>query len=87
MMEKEKKKNPFRLTKDTLAIREFVLVLLNNGIGSIGADDDYMHGNLHVDISHLGPHKVAKACWGAKGKSYERIYAPKWLTTAFDNRV
>ena len=74
-------------SKDIDALRDFVLVLLNNGIGSIGADDDYMTGNLHVDISHLGPHKSEKACWGAKAKEYRRKHAPQWLTSAFDNRV
>jgi len=70
-------------SKDIDALREFVLVLLKNGITSIGADDDYMSGNLHVDIASNSP----AACWGAKGKSYRRIYAPQWLTSAFDNRV
>ena len=74
-------------SKDIAALREFVLILLKNGIGSVGADNDYMNGNLHLDIAHLGPYKYSKACWGAKGKSYKRIYAPQWLTTAFDNRV
>jgi len=76
-----------RSSKDIDALRDFVLVLLKNGIGSIGADDDYMTGNLHVDIAHLGPHKITKACWGAKNKDYSRIHAPQWLTSAFDNRV
>ena len=74
-------------SKDLAALREFVLVLLKNGIGSVGADNDYMNGNLHLDIAHLGPYKYSKACWGASGSSYKRIYAPQWLTSAFDNRV
>ena len=74
-------------SKDLAALREFVLILLNNGIGSVGADSDYMNGNLHLDIAHLGPYKYSKACWGASGSSYKRIYAPQWLSSAFDNRV
>lgn len=74
-------------SKDIAALREFVLILLKNGIGSVGADSDYMNGNLHLDIAHLGPYKYSKACWGASGSSYRRIYAPQWLSSAFDNRV
>ena len=70
-------------SKDIKELREFVLILLKNGITSIGADSDYMDGNLHVDIATNSP----AACWGAKGSSYRRIYAPEWLTSAFDNRV
>ena len=74
-------------SKDIAALREFVLILLKNGIGSVGADIDYMNGNLHLDIAHLGPYKYSKACWGASGSSYRRKYAPQWLASAFDNRV
>ena len=74
-------------SKDIAALREFVLILLKNGIGSVGADSDYMNGNLHLDIAHLGPYKYSKACWGASGSSYRRKYAPQWLASAFDNRV
>jgi len=74
-------------SRDIAALREFVLILLKNGIGSVGADSDYMNGNLHLDIAHLGPYKYAKACWGASGSSYRRKYAPQWLSSAFDNRV
>ena len=74
-------------SRDIAALREFVLILLKNGIGSVGADSDYMNGNLHLDIAHLGPYKYAKACWGASGKSYRRKFAPEWLSSAFDNRV
>ena len=74
-------------SKDIAALREFVLILLKNGIGSVGADNDYMNGNLHLDIAHLGPYKYPKACWGASGSSYRRKYAPQWLSSAFDNRV
>jgi len=70
-------------SKDIKELREFVLILLKNGITSIGADSDYMSGNLHVDIATNSP----AACWGAKGSSYRRKYAPEWLTSAFDNRV
>ena len=54
---------------------------------NMDSDDDYMNGNLHLDIAHLGPYKYAKACWGASGKSYRRKFAPEWLSSAFDNRV
>lgn len=74
-------------SKDIAVLREFVLILLKNGIGSVGADSDYMNGNLHLDIAHSGPYKYSKACWGASGSSYRRIYAPQWLSSAFDNRV
>lgn len=72
--------------KDIDALQKFVTILLKNGIGSIGADSDYMNGNMHVDIAHLGPQKKVKACWGKGILGSKRIYAPKWLTSVFDNQ-
>lgn len=75
-----------RSAKDIEALQQFVVVLLKNGIGSVGADSDYMNGNMHVDIAHVGPQESPKACWGKGPKGSKRIYAPQWLTSVFDNQ-
>ena len=75
-----------RSAKDIEALQQFVVVLLKNGIGSVGADSDYMNGNMHVDIAHVGPQESVKACWGKGPKGSKRIYAPKWLSSVFDNQ-
>lgn len=75
-----------RSSKDIEALQQFVVVLLKNGIGSVGADSDYMNGNMHVDIAHVGPQESVKACWGKGPKGSKRIYAPKWLSSVFDNQ-
>ena len=66
-------------SKDIDALQSFVKLLLENGITSVGADRDYMNGNLHVDIATNSP----ATCWGASGASYKRIYAPSWLASLF----
>jgi hypothetical protein len=66
-------------SKDISALSDFVSILIKNGITSVGADDDYMNGNLHVDIAT----NSAATCWGASGDSYRRIYAPAWLVSKF----
>ena len=88
LTKEDQEKNPMRLTKDTLAIRDFVIILLKNGITSVGADDDYMNGDLHVDIANSNNGVAPIAHWG-KGppgveRKYSYIYAPKWLTTVFN---
>ena len=75
-----------RSVKDIEALQKFVAVLLKNGIGSVGADSDYMNGNMHVDIAHVGPQESPKACWGKGPLGSKRIYAPSWLTSVFDNQ-
>ena len=66
-------------SKDIDALQSFVKLLMANGITSVGADRDYMNGNLHVDIATNSP----ATCWGASGTSYKRIYAPSWLASLF----
>lgn len=66
-------------SKDIDVLQSFVKLLLENGITSVGADRDYMNGNLHVDIATNSP----ATCWGASGTSYKRIYAPSWLASLF----
>lgn len=88
LTKEDQEKNPMRLTKDTLAIRDFVIILLKNGITSVGTDDDYMNGDLHVDIANSNNGVAPIAHWG-KGppgveNRYSYIYAPKWLTTVFN---
>lgn len=73
-------------SRDISELKECIRLLLKNGIGAVGADDDYMDGNIHIDIAYKGPYKLSKTCWGAKGKSYRRIHAPAWLIDVFDNR-
>ncbi len=69
--------------KDTLAIRDFIIILLKNGITSVGADDDYMNGDLHVDIAI--PSKATPiAHWGKGPGGLKSEYAPAWLTTIFN---
>ena len=70
--------------RDILDLKEFVRILLNNGITSVGADSDYMNGNIHVDIANEA-FNVPKACWGQGPKGSKRIYAPQWLTSTFDS--
>ena len=74
--------------KDTLAIRDFIIILLKNGITSVGCDDDYMNGDLHVDIANSNNGVAPIAHWG-KGPAgvenrYSKDYAPAWLTKIFN---
>jgi hypothetical protein len=75
-----------RSAKDMLALQNFVDVLLKNGIGSVGADNDYMNGNMHIDIAHVGPQESLRACWGQGPKGSKTIYAPSWLTSVFEGK-
>ena len=73
-------------SKDTIAVKEFVVLLIKNGITSVGAHHNYMNGNLHVDIAHLNGNM--KAHWGkgpisAGSRQFSRDYAPGWLTSVF----
>ena len=72
--------------RDTLAVKEWVKVLLKNGITSVGADSDYMNGDLHLDIA-ASAGLAPKACWGKGPLGNRRIYAPSWLTSTFDSNV
>ena len=71
--------------KDVEQLAAFVAILLKNGIGSVGADTDYMSGNIHVDIAHRIPGKnVPKACWGQGPDGANRwFHAPDWLQKLF----
>ena len=73
-------------SKDTLAVKEWVEVLLKNGITSVGAHSSYMNGDLHLDIA-ASAGLAPKACWGKGPLGNRRIYAPSWLTSVFDSNV
>ena len=74
---------PSSNNKDTLAIKDFLIILLKNGITSVGADHDYMNGDLHLDIAI--PSKAAPiAHWGKGPDGLKSKYAPAWLTTIFN---
>ena len=67
-------------SRDINELQDCVVLLLQNGISSVGAHRYYMNGNLHVDISNRGPWRIGPAIWGNNHRSNT---APQWLRNIF----